>query len=269
MNTITIDSIVDKVIVREQLSDHHYARIFDIALDGYRDLFRGVFPNYKTLLLTWNNDEERYINYPSDYDKYLIVGVPFIMPSGNMSILTLSKNDLLYFDKPVECECTCVNNVAVESVSETLNLLATGEVPFTQTYPFGRTYRDGQYVGELFGLGGGQSYMGSFTEDIRNKRFCFGRDVPAGQEIVLRYRPTAVDVDGQSVKGIPEAAQEALIAWTQWKILNRRNSSKADRDEGEYRYLVERDKLNMQLNGMNASEIIDAFFEGLTFGIAR
>jgi hypothetical protein len=269
MNTIDIDTVINKVITREQLSDHHYARLLDIAVDGYKDIFKKIMPDYKTLLLTWDNDDERFINYPSDYSSYIIVGVPFIMPNGNMSILTLSKNDLLYFDKPRACECNCTLNVAVEEpVSNTLELLSTGYAPFNQMFPFGRTYRNGQYVGEMYGLGGGQSFMGSFTDDTRNKRFVFGRDVPKNTEIVLRYKPVAIDYS-QALVGIPADAEESLIAWTQWKMLNRRNSTKSERDEAEYLYICRRDEFNMNLNGPTASEIEDAFYEGLCFTVAR
>jgi len=271
MNTIDIDVIVNKVIVRDQLSDGDYPRLLDIALDGYKQVFRKVLPNYKTLLLTWDDDSRRMIKYPKDYSKYLIVGVPFLMPNGNMSILTLSRNDDMYFDKPVVCDCTCENNLTVtSSVDSTLDLLETGQTPFTDSFYFGRTYRDGQYVGEMYGLGGGQSYMGSFTPDDANQCFWFGSDVPVNNGgIVLRYKPLAIDYDGQTVKGIPEAAEETLIAWTQWKRLNIRNSGMGERDKAEYRYIAERDDLNNHTNGMTSSEILDAYFEGLTFGIAR
>lgn len=269
MNT-TIDIIVDKVINREQLGDRQFPRLFDIALDGYKQIFRRALPNYKTLFLHWDDPVRRFIKYPQDYDKYMMVGVAVRMPSGNVSILTLSRNDYLCFDKPLDCVCDCENNETVtRGVDRTMAVMQDGFTPFNNMYSYGAGFRDGQYIGELYGFGGGQSYMGSFTEDPTNQRFVFGADVPTDTQIVLRYRPAAVTYDGQSVTGVPDMAEEALIAWVQWKRLNQINSSINERDAAEYRYNEELNRLNIYMNAMEDSEIMDLVFEGLTFSISR
>lgn len=271
MSTTTLDIVVDKVISRDQLSNREYARLFDLAVDGYKEIFRRVLPDYKTVFLHWDDTDRRFIKFPQDYDSYLIVGIAVTMPSGNRSILTLSRNDYLLFDEPVVCDCTCSGNQVVEAVTidNNITLLQQGLCPFGEQWYFGAGFRDGQYVGEYYGLGGGQSFAGSFTVDNINKRFVFGTDVPTDQEIVLRYTPTAVNYDGQSIKGIPDMAEAALIRYVQWARLNLRNSGRGDRDEAEYRYRDERNNLSVQINKMTESEVMDAVFEGLTFSISR
>lgn len=265
IGTLSFDDIVKKARGRFELGPEHHVRLLEMAVDGYKVIFRSALPIKRTLLTYMDDIVRRTVMFPSDMDDWFKVGMRVNNGVGN-TLLTLSRNrNLIPEPATSSCACDCEPATTVEGV---LTQIESGVVPYTDMFSFGTGWRDGQYVGEFYGMGGGLSIAGSFNVDYENNRFIFGTDVPTDREIGIQYRPSALEIDGQKTK-VPDVALEAMIAWLNWKKKNDRNSSQSAMDAAGYAFDGELKDLHKKIHKIRKEEFLDLLYENLYFGVKR
>lgn len=209
---VTLDTAIDGVMADlRETTTNNYSYYLNWGLDIWREinLFKAVV--IKTIYVTMGDNFT--IPYPSDYIKYMAVGTPI-----NGRLWTLSLNQNLLPKKLDECD------VPIEEVIANPNIAST----YPYAYYFSGSFRNGQYVGEQFALGGGWNKKGYFKEDDDNKQFIFQGVVPKG-EIVIQYQSTGVACDG--TVEIPYETISTIKAGIHWlmiendKLMQRQNPS--------------------------------------------
>lgn len=258
----TIEEIIQHVIGEEGLDARSAGRLVPMAVRGWNTINREATNDVITRILEFDNPNIRVIDYPYDYDYYTKMGVIVTGPAGTKKVMTLSLNRYMYkpTDKDIaDAQCTCESG----TFQEDLQNISFGALPYNYFTVFQNSWRGGQYVGELFGIGGGESAAGSFTPDDANARFVFSSDIPTTGKIVLEYKQVATTAGANT--RIPIFATEAMISWVKWKMLNRMNSGIGERAEAQRRYEEEVYKLYEQQESLTKSEILDELYEQQAF----
>jgi hypothetical protein len=80
-------------------------------------------------------------------------------------------------------------------------------------YYFAMHFRNGQYVGEMYGLGGGFN-AAYFRIDWERRQIAFDSEVPS-DEIILEYKSSGIDPSGGTI--VPRKTVAALIAYIHWQ----------------------------------------------------
>ena len=258
----TIEDIIQHVIGEEALDARSAGRLVPMAVRGWNVINREATNDVITRILEFDNANVRVIDYPFDYDYYTKLGIIVTAQNGTKKVMTLSLNRYMY--KPTDgditqAQCTCANG----TLQEDMQNISFGAMPYNYFTVFQNSWRGGQYVGELFGIGGGESAAGSFTPDDQNARFVFSNDIPTTAKIVLEYKQVAT-ANGSNTR-IPIFATEAMIAWVKWKMLNRMNSGIGERREAQLRYEEEVYKLYEQQESLTKSEILDELYESQAY----
>jgi hypothetical protein len=94
------------------------------------------------------------------------------------------------------------------------------ESGFNSVIGFSSHFRNGEYVGGVFGLGGGYNGRGYYRINDETKQIQFSSEVPTC-EILLEYISDGISQDGTTL--IPVEAIEPLVAWIFWKLAENPN----------------------------------------------
>jgi len=260
---LSLDDIVNDVILEEQLDARDKARILALVVRGYYYISKTAESEVKSVLLDWTNTDLRLIDFPIDYMEYRKVGVVVPRARGGCVVMTLSVNDnlkLIQQSDIVAAECDCEDTGAC---STNAALISGGYNPFEYYAIFRNVVRGNQYVGELYGYGGGESSWGSFREDTANQRFVFSSEVDTSQRILLEYKANMLA--NKSRTAIPWNMREVLISWAKWKMLNQRNSNINSREQAKQDFSDAYNDYYNQETAMTKSEIMDRLYRSLNF----
>lgn len=140
---------------------------------------------------------------PKDYEYYTKVAINF---GGQYITLTRNQNIPLQ-RKSDDCGLPKLESVIVDD-----RLL--DPFLFSYGYYYAPHYRNGQYVGEMYSMGGGFNEAGYFREDYEMRQFQF-YNVPRN-EVVLEY---VADVGCNGDTLIPFAAVEPLRQYALWQMV--------------------------------------------------
>ncbi len=187
----------------------HYQQFLKWGFDAYRELNLFSLPQIKTRYLTMSAN--RTVELPDDYVNYTAIGINI---GGQYWLLT--RNDGMALRRTEDCP---TDIQSVSSVDTTI-------LPYS--YEFSGYYRNGQYVGEQYAVGGGWNTQGYYRIDTELGRIQFSSVVPNAQ-IVLEYKSTGVDCDG--TVEIPYQAITAVVAYIHWKRVQ--NDENKRRSGGE------------------------------------
>lgn len=259
----TIKQIIQHAIGEQDMDARMVAKLVPIAVRGWNTIYREATSEIKTEVLSFLNSNIRVIDYPYDYDYYTKIGVTVQTVGGTKKIMTLSRDKYMYRptnEDIAEANCDCDSTGVL---SEDLLAVQSGGIPFGYYSIFRNSWRGGQFVGELYGLGGGESSAGSYQTDDINGRFIFSNDIPTTSHIILEYKRVGT-IDGANTR-MPLIATEAMIAWVQWKMLNMRNSGIGERREAQRRYEEEVYKLYEQQQSMTGYEVLDELYAAAGF----
>ena len=181
------------LIELEDFSERKRDAFNSFAISGFRELNFTTIESLEVAYLEM--DDLNNIKLPRDYQRWIKVG----MPVGNR-IWNLGVDNSLLLGRGHDC-----GNDARE--------LFEAEVPLTYTngYFYTGHWRDGRYVGGLYGAGGGfrKSY---FREDKKRGIISFDSPVPRS-EIVLEYISDGISAQTM----IPKEAINAIVAWIHWR----------------------------------------------------
>lgn len=219
--TTTITYVVMSVLNRlKDYSMRHYSFLEQIVIEGYSELNLWHLDNIEVVYLRMS--EAKTVDLPSDFVDWLRIGVPM---AGKLRVLT--KHDKILFPRKFEDG---------EDVGNTDDGGTTQEYLY-----FSDHFRDGQFVGGLYGIPGGvdQAY---YRFDRERRTIIFSGSIPRA-EIVLEYISSGVNLQGTTV--IPREAVPALRAYALWQLIE--NDPKVSATEKERK----KDQYEEQLHALD------------------
>lgn len=157
---------------RQDFSPKNYQRYLQFAINTYKDYIgMGITPSVEVLYA--DIDSMGHVDMPYDYEYYTKVALLI-----NGTYYTLTRNDNMPLNNRTD---TCGDEL--EDSLVTASTLT--QFDYGYGYAFAGHYRAGNFVGELYGMGGGLNAGGYFTLDLKNRRFQFS-DVPL-TSVVIEY----------------------------------------------------------------------------------
>lgn len=200
---VNLDTCVRSVMA--DLKDfrfRNYRHLLNFAAEGYTELNLFAVDNIKTVLLFQN--ENFTVDLPKDYIKYLKVGIVI-----NGKVWTLGYNKDIAMPREVnECGLTIPSIISCSANDTKINFPSWG-------FYFSNHFRNGQYVGELYGFGGGFNFA-YYKIDQEKRQIVLTDNLPKNQ-IVLEYKSSGVSAEGASV--IPKQCMRAVKEYIHWKRL--------------------------------------------------
>ena len=213
-NFVSINDVIRSLLIQE--GDETTHRLFyyrDLALRGVKELNFDVVRNIKTVELTVNANLN--VTLPSDFVAISRVGVSksgMVSPVGQLDDIDLQ-----------------TNQGGVTGVSNTYTIQWIDE------------YRNGENLGGIYGLGGGQNRFGYYRFDMESNTIQFDAGF-AESKIVLEYVSDGINrgtVSGEENTPLSDVsdtqihvyAEEALRAYMFWKGIQRKRNVPANQKE--------------------------------------
>lgn len=250
---LTIEQMVANVLDQIQ-KPHMYNELAETVAQkivrGYQDL--NFYHHYHVEVAYLPVNEMNAVNLPDDYIDYHKIGI-----LSNGQVWTLSINDNIALPRREVCGQT------IRSVITSGNPEGVG---MNYGYYFPDHYRNGRFVGGLYGLGGGFNTAYYRIDKGRNQIILSG-SVPRC-EIVLEYQSNGISTSRESL--IPMVCREVLIAYAVWKM------AEGDMDMPMNRimlykqnYYEEIEKFRFLETSITLDEFKDALYEGFYNGPKR
>lgn len=198
-------------------------------LSGWREmnLYLNQDFNVKTAVLSYDN----VVCLPSDYVFETKVG---ILHNGHLAVLSL--------DKSVQRE-----KLNQSQSEDRLNCIFSGEYS-GDMYPFYNAFRNGNYLGELYGFGRGVHCAGYYNIDRKTGEVYIGSMVPDGAEIVIEYKSDGIS---EGLKLVPTEAELCLSYWAKARFYEEKGNLNLAQ-WNEQRYESHYNKLKRLYNFQNA-----------------
>lgn len=225
----------------------NYKRLEQIALEGLTQLNLYDMETVEVAYLTMN--EIGVVKFPSDFVDYTKIGIPV-----NGRIYTLTVNESIIEPRLEKC------GEEVFDPNHNRNVADVGG------YYFNDHFRNGRYVGGLYGVGGGFN-VAYVKLDRQRRQFIIEGNVPRS-EIILEYISTGIKQDGSTL--VPTEALEPLRRWIDMIVTeNDRRSSESAIARTTRSYEVALDEMRHFITCPTQDEYKDKFYESLTQGIKR
>jgi len=216
--TVTISYVVMSVLNRlRDYSMRHYSFLEQIVIEGFTELNLWHTNNIEVVYLRMS--EAKTVDLPCDYVDFCKIGIPI---NGQIRVITRNKDILL--PRKFQDGQDVGNTDGVPSI--------TGAVFFADHF------RNGQFVGGLYGLTGGLDEV-FFDIDRERRQIIFYGELPRA-EVVLEYISSGVNLTGTTI--IPREAVPALRQYALWQLIEndpKVPSSEKDRKKMQYEEQVE------------------------------
>jgi len=225
-----LDHILKELIV--QLGDsntNRYARLYLIAVNFLRDFsqsFNGI-PKMADLDI----DDTDSAILPNDYGDYRIIGI--CGADGKLHALGRNEN-------------ICLGNHCGRASAAPQTFVAgipLGTVPFLNSGVgsidgIAQSFKNGEFVGKMWGVNGGNSAYGEFRIDLANGRIQFSRVRRGIGSVVMEYTPKLTPIDGDFE--VPQYFIQTLKYYVHWQsIVFNNNIGESAKAEAERRYFNE------------------------------
>ncbi len=252
MSYKSLDYIVRNVMVQldETNNMKKYQTYLQFAIRGMRELNLTSATYPKTVFLDMLDNKA--INLPSDYVKYLKIGICV-----NGHILTLGLDDSLCLNDNFS-PCGDPLPVAMNNLANANNngLGLDGFFGFGFGFPFLDGFSNNQFIGGLFGIGGGFNNRGYYKINAEANQIQFTSEV-ASNQIVLEYISSGITADGSA--NVPEQAIECLIAFVMWKRAQyKRGGSLNEARDAERQWIIQFNKLRHFNLSFSVSEYMES-----------
>jgi len=280
-SVINMDFVVNTCLAdKSEFTTHNYQQLLHWGSLGVIQLNLYVINNIKVAYLPINTTNFT-VDLPIDYVDYTKVSV---CQCGRAVTLGLNNNLCLprktdACGEPLssvmqsvnscesDCGCGCNNSGSCGCCSGGFGS-GLGGLPSSSLYGFYfiNHYRGGQYVGEYFSVGGGfaQSY---YRIDKERAQIVLSNEV-VGDEIMLEYISSGVEVDGSSI--IPIQALEALRAYIHWQAVKfNKRASQGSKDALSIEYKHELNKLRAFELSFTKQEVLDTIYKTYKLGPKR
>jgi hypothetical protein len=223
MKHTSLDYVVKTVLTQmEEGTLRKYQPVLQLAIRGFRELSLYASTQVKTKHLPMLPNKA--VNLPSDYVKYTKIGLCI-----DGRVLTLGLDDSLCLNGDYGPCCDPLPSVAgAQKFDEYFDI----------GYQFSPYFHNGQYVGGVFGYGGGFNGKGYYRINNETNQIQFSSEVPTS-EIILEYISDGISQDGTTL--IPIEAIEPLVAFIFWKMAESPNIKARLGDIGywQQRWIVE------------------------------
>lgn len=230
----------------EDFTTHRRTKILQYCIDCYKAVLNyKVNANVNVAYLTPNDVNNA--PWPLDYEYYTKIG----MNIGGQ-IVTLTLNPDIPLSRKYDCGVEALDKATINW--NAFNPNAYGDIGFD----FAPHYRNGQFVGEMYGIGGGFNELGYFRVDKKMKQFQFF-NVPK-TEIILEY------VGDDKVNGgtlIPYMDVASIRTYVHWQLLEHKMGiPQSEKDRKFWTHnseLAKRVKLEF---APTMSDFLDVCYEG-------
>jgi hypothetical protein len=199
---VTIRYVVMSILNRLQdYSMKQYLRLTQLAIEGFSEEFSLYHINAGADVVYLHMSAAKTVALPKDFVDYVKIGYPYM---GRLRVITNSENILLprTFDDTDEP----IGNFYGQAI---------GEEALSGAIFFSDHYKNGQFVGGLYGLPGGVDDC-YYRIDRENRQIVFSGSTPRS-EIVLEYISTGLKTDGSSL--IPRQVVAPLRAYVLWQMV--------------------------------------------------
>ena len=182
-------------------STHNVPFILQYCIHAYKSELR--FKTDKSVKVAYLQlSDVKNAPMPKDYEYYTKVAINF-----GGQYITLTRNDQIPLQRKYdECGLPKIEDVII-------NDRLLDPFLFSYGYYYAPHYRNGQYVGEMYSMGGGFNEAGYFREDNEMRQFQF-YNVPYN-EVVLEY---VADLDTNGNTMIPFSAVEPIRQYALWQM---------------------------------------------------
>ena len=240
---VTLDYIVKNVMVDNwENTEHNYMRYLQWAFRGLKQINFDVLRDVRTVVLTMNDN--RTVDLPLDFVNYTKIGV---CVNGFIKVLG-TRRDMCLTRSLDNCGNVVRNDVKLNcSVLDDFG-------PYTYLF---YNYRNGENVGQLFGVGGGRNHRGYYRVDTKNRQISFTTDGEK-TDVVIEYISDGVSPTGKSK--IHVFAEECLIKWIHWqRIDNKKGENQAEKERKRREYYNEFRKLRARMKSFTLDELLATF----------
>jgi hypothetical protein len=220
---VTIRYIVTSTLNR--LGDYtmkQYKRMVQICIEGFSENLSMFHIGNSLEVVYLHMSTAKTVQLPADYIDYVKIGFPI---EGKLRVITQHDNLLL----PRTFDDT------LESVG---NADAGDDEGVSNAIFFNEHFRNGQFIGGLYGLPGGID-MAYFRVDMENRQIVFSGSTPRS-EIVLEYLSTGLKPEGGSL--IPRECVSPLRNYILWQMVEndpRIAYNEKERRKREYNEAIE------------------------------
>ena len=196
---VTIRYVVMSILNRLQdYSLKQYKRLCQIAIEGYTEELSTYHLATNVEVVYLHMSTAKTVDMPADMIDYTKIGIPI---NGKLRVITRNDNLLL----PRTYDDTGL------SVGNSDDVTSSGAIE--GAIFFDSHWKNGQFVGGLFGLPGGiDSHY--YRVDMERRQIVFSGNIPR-TGIVLEYISTGLKSDGSSL--IPRQCVDALRNYVLWK----------------------------------------------------
>jgi hypothetical protein len=184
----------------EEQGTHKLQRAIYYALQCVKKLSFVTLTEPKTVRLKVNDNKS--IDLPPDYINYIKIGVQVNTDKGPR-VLTFALNEQLPLASHTD---ECGNPL------RTLGSICDHEDAGGYWY---NNYQQGSNVGRIFGYGGGQSHVGTFTVDREFDRITFSSEL-ALDYVYMEYITNGINPNGNTY--VHALYEFPLIAYIIWKL---------------------------------------------------
>lgn len=183
-------------------SSHNVPYILQYCIHAYKSELR--FKTDKSVKVAYLNlNDVNNAPFPKDYEYYTKVAINF-----GGQYITLTRNDNIPLQRKVDdCGEPKLEEIAPATI-------AVDPFFYSYGYYYAPHYRNGQYVGEMYSMGGGFNEAGYFREDHELRQFQF-YNIPR-KEVVLEY---VADVNANGSTMIPFSAVEPIRQYALWQMV--------------------------------------------------
>lgn len=240
------------IIVREYMNslgatqtDNRYARFLQLAIEGVKEINR-EYKNVIKVKLIPVSEENFTFPLPVDFIDYLRISVCY---RGQLFALGLNDNMCPpHFD---DCGNLVVDGIEATNSDDRLGSSWWG----------GQYNSDGFFIGKIYGIGGGQNSIGTYTVYKSQGYIAFQHMNQDYDEIVLQYLGDMDTIDGEHV--VDSAYSEAIKAWIYWKSIERlRSYGLGDKEKAERSYYNAKRKGAMIKKAFTLTEAVSAIRQG-------
>lgn len=235
----TVDEIVREYLIENGDSSlHKYGRVLSIAFSGLRDINMDVSGLPKEAVIEVNSNGT--VSLPDDFVEYISIGV--LTSNGNVGYL--SHNGRMGLPRTYD-DCGDIGVNAADSGSEE-------GISYRGNY-----FRNGEFTGRLFGLGGGGSKYGYFKMDYTNNFIAIQDLNDDFSEIYLEYLADIETMNGEHL--VHPYVVECLKSWIYWKdIQKNRFVGRGEKLDAKAEYKSEKKKSRKRFSKFNMREAAES-----------
>jgi len=247
-------------LVQMDLDDyttHRQQKYLQYAIMGYRELKLRANNNVAVAYLTPNAVMNAVL--PKDFAYYTKVGI-----NVGGQIITLSVNkDIVVEDRYDDCGNPYSSALQAAEACSVEDIAGR----YNGGYYYAPHYRNGQFVGEMYGVGGGFNDMGYFKINTDLNLIQFSREVPR-VEIILEYASDASSVNGGTL--IPTIIADTIRNFIHWQMVEYDNSVSLNEKYNAYgRFNASFQKYKEILLTPTVEEYLDASWSTTSSSVKR